>query len=59
MLLLPFFPLEKPQGKQEQRQTDSETCGCDLNLALRRAGKVFQVDICWKEPGVGFIGEGN
>lgn len=59
MLLLLFFLLEKPQGKQEQRKTASETCGCDLNLVLRRAGKVSQVDICMKEPGVGFTGESD
>lgn len=56
MLLLFVFLLEKPQGKQEQRKTASETCECDLNLVFRRAGKVSQVDICMKEPGVGFTG---
>lgn len=56
MLLLLFFLLEKPQGKQEQRKTARETCECDLNLVLRRAGKVSQVDVCMKEPGVGFTG---
>lgn len=59
MLLFLFFSLEKPQGKQEQGKTASETCGCDLNLALGRAGKVSQVDICRKEPGMGITGEGN
>lgn len=56
-MFLFLLPLEKPEGKEEQRKAVSETCGCDLNVALRRAGKVSQVDTCRKEPGLGSVAE--
>jgi len=59
MLLFLFFSLEEPQGKREQGKMTSETCGCDLNLVLRRAGEVSQAGTCRKESGVDFTGEGD